>query len=139
MIDSRKLCTHCIHDGPLRDWLDRAGSKGHCDFDEGHALASCVSVEAFAGQADRWFRKHYEPGQHISHFDPDSGRDKSYGVTKGQSYQEIFAEEFGLYGEVMQAVISSLPDASDRDVAQGAARFYTDACSFMLTASTRER
>ena len=96
-------------------------------------MASCVSVEEFAEQADRWFRKHYEPGQHISRINPDSSRDKSDGVTDGQSYQEIFAAEFGSNGEVLQAVISSLPDVSDRDVAQGTERFYVDTHNFVLT------
>lgn len=62
MADDRNLCSHCILEGPLRDWLEEVGTDGDCDFDNDHTSVPCVSVDAFSEQADRWLQENYQPG-----------------------------------------------------------------------------
>ncbi len=71
MTDDRNLCSLCIQEGELRDWLERSGSEGDCDFDPGHTSVTCVSVDEFAEEADRWFQQHYQPGGPTIEIDPD--------------------------------------------------------------------
>jgi RES domain len=139
MADDRNLCSRCIQDGPLLDWLEGAGNEGDCDFDDNHTSMSCVSVDEFAEEADRWFQEHYQPGAETIDIDPDPESDRVYHGTEGQPYEEIFAEELGSSDEVLRAVLDALPDADHYEIAQGGERYYTDAHNFELIAAARAR
>ncbi len=45
MPDERKLCTQCISDGPLKQWLEETGTEAACDFDPDHDSFPCVTVD----------------------------------------------------------------------------------------------
>jgi hypothetical protein len=53
MADDRNVCSLCIQEGSLRDWLDGTGIEGDCDFDTDHTSVPCVTVDEFAEEADR--------------------------------------------------------------------------------------
>jgi hypothetical protein len=76
MADERNLCSLCLQEGTLRDWLEGAGVEGDCDFDTDHTSVTCVSVEEFAEEADRWFQQHYQPGGPTFEIDPDPESDR---------------------------------------------------------------
>jgi len=127
MPDERKLCTQCIADGQLKQWLEEDGTEGRCDFDPDHDSFRCVTVDEFAEEADRWFRDNYQPGADTMEADPDPDRDGVIYGTEGEPYEDIFAYELGASNEVLKAVIEALPDVSHHEIAQGAEPFYTDA------------
>lgn len=139
MTDDRKLCSRCIQEGPLRDWLESAGVEGDCDFDPEHTAVPCVSVDEFAEHADSWFQENYQPGGPTSEIDPDPESDRIYHGTEGQPYEEIFSEELGSSDKVLRAVLDALPDVSDHDISQGAEPFYTDAHNFESIEAARAR
>ncbi len=139
MADDRNLCSRCIEDGPLRDWLGSVGTEGDCDFNADHTSVPCMSVEEFAEEADRWFQENYQPGGATFEVDPDPESDRIYHGTEGLPYEEIFAEQLGSSNDVLQAVIDALPDASDHDISQGAERYYTDAHNFEPIEDARAR
>ena len=62
MADDRNLCARCIQEGPLRDWLEETGADGDCGFVAAHISVPCLSVDAFAEQANHWFQENYQPG-----------------------------------------------------------------------------
>jgi hypothetical protein len=100
---------------------------------------TCVSVEEFAEEADRWFQQLYQPGGPTFEIDPDPESDRIYHGTEGQPYEEIFADELGSSDDVLRAVIDALPDASHHDIAQGAEPYYTDAHNFEPIEAARAR
>jgi len=51
--DDRNLCSLCIQEASLRDWLDGAGIEGDCDFDTDHTSVPCMTVDEFAEETDR--------------------------------------------------------------------------------------
>jgi hypothetical protein len=139
MSDDRKLCSLCVADGPLRQWLEENGIEDTCDFDPTHESAPCVTVDEFAEEADRWFTENYQPGAETWAVDPDPDRDGVIYGTEGEPFEDIFAYELEASGDVLRAVIDALPDVSDHDVAQGADRFYTDAHNFESIEAARAR
>jgi hypothetical protein len=139
MPDDRNLCSRCIQEGPLRNWLEGAGVEGDCDFDDDHTSAPCVTVDEFAEEADRWFQANYRPGGETFEVDPDPDSDRVYHGTEGQPYEEIFAEELGSSDDVLDVVIAALPDVSDRDISKGAEPYYTDAYNFEPIEAARAR
>ena len=82
MADDRNLCSLCIQEGSLRDWLEGAGIEGDCDFDTDHTSVTCVSVDEFAEESDRWFQQHYQPGGPTIEIDPDPESDRIYHGTE---------------------------------------------------------
>jgi RES domain len=132
----RYLCTQCIGDGPLKDWLELHGSERTCDFDSDHE-GRCASVQAFAEEADRWFRANYQPGAETIAADPD--RDGVIYGTEGEPFEDIFTWELEASQDVLSAVIEALPDVSWHDIAQGADAFYTDATNFEPIEAARAR
>jgi len=139
MADDRNLCLRCIEKGPLRNWIEREGTEGDCDFDASHTSVPCVTIDEFAEEADRWFQTNYQPGAETFEIDPDPDSDKIYHGTAGRSYDEIFSEELDSSGDVLRAVIDALPDADHYEIAQGGERFYTDAHNFESIEAARAR
>ncbi|MDN4982151.1 RES family NAD+ phosphorylase [Bradyrhizobium sp. WYCCWR 13022] len=134
-----KVCSRCLQQGPLRDWILEVGSDDDCDFDSTHTGVACVEIDELAEEADRWFQTHYQPGDETYEVDPDPESDRVYHGTYGQPYEEIFAEELGSSGDVLQAVLDALPDASHHEIAQGGERYYTDAYNFEPIENARAR
>jgi RES domain len=139
MADDRNLCLRCIEKGPLRNWIEREGTEGDCDFDASHTSVPRVTIDEFAEEADRWFQTYYQPGAETFEIDPDPDSDKIYHGTAGRSYDEIFSEELDSSGDVLRAVIDALPDADHYEIAQGGERFYTDAHNFESIEAARAR
>ncbi len=141
MSDERKLCTQCIGDGPLKVWLEVNGSEAECNFDPDHGWDKCATIEAFAEEADRWFRDNYQTGVDTMTADPDPDRDSVIYSTEGEPFEYIFANELEASEDVLNAVIAQLPDVSDHDIMQGADPFYADASNFesIEAARTREK
>jgi RES domain len=139
MPDERKLCTQCIGEGPLKQWLEVNGADGQCNFVSDHDAGRCATVEEFAQEADRWFRENYQPGADTMTADPDPDRDGVIYGTEGESFEDIFAYELEASDEVVRAVIDALPDVSHREITQGAEPFYTDATNFESIEAARAR
>jgi hypothetical protein len=55
----QKSLSLCLQQGELRDWLERSGSQGDCDFDPDHTSVTCVSVDDFAEEAHHRFQQRY--------------------------------------------------------------------------------
>jgi hypothetical protein len=100
MADDRNLCSLCIQDGTLRDWLERSSIEGDCDFDHDQTSVTCVSADELAEEADRWFQQYYQPGAPTIEVDPGVPRHRG----EGRPYEEIFAEELGASDDVLKAV-----------------------------------
>jgi len=139
MPDERKLCTQCISDGPLKQWLEETGTEAACDFDPDHDSFPCVTVDEFAEEADRWFRDNYQPGAETMEADPDPDLDRVFYGTEGEPYEDIFAHELGASDKVLKAVIDALPDVSHHEITQGAEPFYSDATNFESIEAVRAR
>jgi hypothetical protein len=137
MPDDRKLCTQCIGDGPLKQWIEDSGTDSVCEFDPEHGEDRCATVDEFAAQADLWFRENYQPGADTITADPDS--DGALYGTYGEPFEEIFRHELEASDDVVDAVIDALPDADQYDIMQGADAFYTDATNFESMEAARAR
>jgi RES domain len=139
MADERKLCSECIGAGPLKEWREVNATDAECNFNPLHDGFQCVTVEEFAEEADRWFRDNYQPGAETMEADPDPDHDGVIYGTEGEPYEDIFAAELDAQEDVVQAIIEALPDASHRDIMDGAERFYTDATNFESIEVARAR
>jgi len=120
------ICEKCIGNRDFADWIVRNGHEGECEFDSTHGTSgSVVTVEEFAEEVDRYFRDTYQLGEEYMFATEDSDN-PSYD-TYGDPYEEILANDLECDRPVLTAIIDSLPDCSDRDIAQGAEPFYVDA------------
>jgi hypothetical protein len=121
------LCSDCITASPFTDWIRQNGHRGQCDF--GHGARACtVTVEVFAIYFDEFFRDHYQRGEEEPYFIEESDN-PSY-RQRGSSLFEILSDELMAEGDVVQAIIENLPDASHREIQKGAERFYDDTASY---------
>jgi hypothetical protein len=115
-------------------WIEENGSKGKCDFDKSHGRSNAVvTVEAFAEEVDRHFRDNYTRGEEYM-----DARAESYD-TYGEPYQDILGNELECDEQVFNAVIASLPDCSDRDIAQGDEPFYDECANYESIADAKKR
>ncbi|MEA3140012.1 MAG: hypothetical protein QOK23_2181 [Gammaproteobacteria bacterium] len=120
------ICEKCIGNPRFADWIFQNGNKGECEFDSTHGNSHrIVTVEGFAEEVDRYFRKTYQPGEEFAYATEHSDN-PSYD-TYGEPYEEILANDLECDGNVLSAIVESLPDVSNHDIAQGANPFYVDA------------
>src|SRR6266478_371545 len=132
--DEQSLCAKCTSNAQFAKWIEENGSKGKCDFDKSHGRSNAVvTVEAFAEEVDRYFRDNYTRGEEYM-----DGRAGSYD-TYGEPYQDILGNELECDEQVFNAIIASLPDCSDRDIAQGDEPFYDDCANYESIADANKR
>jgi len=116
------ICEKCIGNRQFANWIVRNGHNGKCGFDETHGTSgSVVAVEDFAEEVDRYFRETYQLSEEYVY-----AIDDSY-ATHGEPYEDILADDLECDESVLSAIVENLPDCSQRDIAKGADRFYTDA------------
>jgi hypothetical protein len=132
--DEQSLCAKCTSNAQFAKWIEENGSKGKCDFDKSHGRSNAVvTVEVFAEEVDRHFRDNYTRGEEYM-----DGRAESYD-TYGEPYQDILGNELECDEQVFNAIIASLPDCSDRDIAQGDEPFYDDCANYESIADAKKR
>jgi len=132
--DEQSLCAKCTSNAQFAKWIEYNGSKGKCDFDKSHGRSNAVvTVEAFAEEVDRHFRDNYTRGEEYM-----DARAESYD-TYGEPYRDILGNELECDENVFNAVIASLPDCSDRDIAQGDEPFYDETANYELIADAKKR
>jgi hypothetical protein len=120
------ICDKCIGNPRFADWIMRHGHKGECEFDSTHGVSNTVvTVEDFAEEVDRYFRETYQLGEEYMYATEDSDN-PSYD-TQGEPYEDILADDLECDSNVLSAIVESLPDCSNHDIAQGADPFYIDA------------
>ncbi|HTG16870.1 MAG TPA: RES domain-containing protein [Blastocatellia bacterium] len=136
--DEQSLCARCISNAQFAKWIEENGSHGKCDFDKSHGRSNAVvTVEAFAEEVDRYFRDNYQRGEEYMCGRPDS--DNASYDTYGEPYQDILGNDLECDEDVFNAVVASLPDCSDRDIAQGDEPFYDDCVNYESTADAKKR
>lgn len=132
------VCTQCIADATLSNWITDNGRDGKCDFESSHGPSTrVVTIEEFAEKVDADFREHYQLGDEEQYFDDDSDR-PSY-QQRGEPYREILRDELQCNEDVLEAIIDNLPDASGYDIKDGAELFYDDGANYESTAEVEKR
>ena len=136
--DEMLLCAKCVDATRFTKWIRANGQPGQCDFDAGHGnRGHVVTVEDFSAHVDEFFREHYQPGAEERYFD-DS--DRSYHQQRGTDLDDILRQKLGTDDDaILKAIMENLPDASDRDIAQGAEPFYDDTINYESIADVHER
>ena len=125
-----RLCTKCVTDKRFTQKIIADGDRAECDFDEAHGKGrKTISIGSFSGYVDEFFREHYQLGREEPYFEDDSDN-PSY-RQRGLTLLEILRDELGSDDDsVVGAIIENLPDVSDRDIIQGADRFYDDTANY---------
>ena len=118
------LCTKCIQNEGFARWIKENGQRGQCDFIPEHGnRVMAITVGIFAVHVDEYFRKHYQTGREYPYISDDSGK-ISY-EQRGSPLVEILLDDLNTDDDVLvEAIIDNLPDATHREIAQGADVFY---------------
>ena len=119
------ICTDCIDSERFTEWVRQNGEVGPCEIKPDHGQGNkVVSASALAKQVDAWFRESYTQGGQELYFHGDVDRPSF--EQRGEPYQDIMQNELECGEEVVSTLAEHLPDASHRDIAQGAVVFYDD-------------
>lgn len=136
-MDDPAICLECIANDRFYEWIARNGRDGKCEVNPKHSGQSRVaSASALAEIVDLWFRANYQIGEMEPYFDSS---DRMNFDQRGDTYPSIFCEELGCEEAVVEVLKDHLPDASSRDIAQGADTFYNDGDLFELISEYEKR
>ena len=134
----QELCTKCVSAKRFNRWIREHGSPGICDLDTSHGgRRKVVPVPLFAEMVDGWFREKYQLGGEEAYVTEHSDN-PSY-RQRGESYPEIMTQALECDQGVIEAIAPHLPDASHRDIAQGAEPFYDDSQCYESIAEVEAR
>ncbi|TAE32822.1 MAG: hypothetical protein EAY65_06165 [Alphaproteobacteria bacterium] len=107
----KRVCSACIGADDFSEWIKANGKRGKCDFDISHGKNYCVvSVEAFAGHVDEYFRENYCLGERYPYWSEDNDSDRPDWDTHGNYLEEILCNDLECEKSVSEAIIDHLPD-----------------------------
>jgi len=132
------LCTKCVTASGFVKWIRKNGQRAQCDFVPSHgSRSSAVRLDQFCEHVDEFFRENYQLGEEIDLYDESDHR---YSEQRGSPLSEILSEELGAEdGNLIEMIIENLPDATARDISQGAEAFYDDTANYESITAAAER
>lgn len=132
------ICTECIGNKRFVAWIRQNGQRARCEIDPEHGRSrKVVPASRFAEEVDAWFRATYTQGTEEAYVTHDS--DNPDYQQRGEPYEDILLNELECDGAVVHAISEHLPDASDRDIAQGADPFYDSSQNYEAIADIEQR
>ena len=113
--DDDFLCSECVSDPVLRQWMLDNGRAGECSFCEEERIVCPVSQ--VADKIDEAIRKFYRPGTLMGHV--VSYSDNIQYWEEGEPATQIIQEIAGVEPEIAEAIDELLHEAEWRDIRDG--------------------
>lgn len=127
--EAMHVCPKCIMSNRFQKWIRRTGERGQCDIVENHGnRCRVVTIRDLAEYVDEIIRDEYQLGGEDSFYDGDS--DRVYYEQRGSSLLDIISDQLLCDEDLAEKIIESLPDVSDRDIAQGDEPFYDSTANY---------